>query len=47
MISLNLQVNIAEQKAAKLRRENTDLVARWMARMGEEADAMNNASNFS
>lgn len=45
--ALNLQVNMAEQKAAKLERENKELVERWMARMGQEADAMNDASKFS
>jgi len=37
---------MAEQLAEKLKRENKELVDRWMARMGEEADAMNNASKF-
>lgn len=45
--ALNLQVNMAEQKATKLERENKELVERWMARMGQEADAMNDASKFS
>lgn len=45
-ISLNLQINVAEQKAAKLQKENKDLIDRWMARMGQEADALNRASNF-
>jgi len=38
---------MAEQESEKLKRENKELVDRWMARMGEEADAMNNASKFS
>lgn len=37
---------MAEDQAHKLRKENEDLVERWMARMGEEADAMNEASKF-
>jgi hypothetical protein len=45
--ALNLQMNMAEQKAARLEHENRELVDRWMARMGQEADAMNNASKFS
>lgn len=45
--ALNLQMNMAEQKAARLERENRELVDRWMARMGQEADAMNDASKFS
>jgi hypothetical protein len=47
MISLNLQLNMAEQRSKKLQKENKDLVDRWMARMGQEADAMNEASRFS
>ncbi|KAJ5098478.1 hypothetical protein N7532_005479 [Penicillium argentinense] len=47
MASLNLQLNMAEQRSTKLQRENQELVDRWMARMGREADAMNNASKFS
>ncbi|KAJ6119697.1 Autophagy-related protein 16 [Penicillium sp. IBT 18751x] len=44
--TLNLQLNMADEKTSKLQRENQDLVDRWMARMGQEADAMNNASRF-
>lgn len=47
MLSLNLQLNMAEQRSKKLERDNKDLVDRWMARMGQEADALNNASKFS
>lgn len=47
MISLNLQVNVSERKAKELKQENKDLVDRWMARMGQEAEAMNEASRFS
>jgi hypothetical protein len=46
-VALNLQLHMAEQESEKLKRENKELVDRWMARMGEEADAMNNASKFS
>ncbi|KAL5347689.1 autophagy protein 16, interacts with Atg12p-Atg5p [Pseudogymnoascus australis] len=45
-MSLDLQLNMAEQQTARLRRENKDLIDRWMARMGQEADAMNEASKF-
>ncbi|KAJ5227030.1 Autophagy-related protein 16 [Penicillium citrinum] len=45
--ALTLQVNMAERKAKKLGEENDDLVNRWMKRMGQEADAMNDASKFS
>ncbi|KAL3417746.1 Autophagy protein 16 [Phlyctema vagabunda] len=43
MISLNLQCNMADQRSKKLEKENKELIDRWMARMGEEADAMNQA----
>lgn len=46
-VSLTLQLNMAEERSRKLERENQELVDRWMARMGQEADAMNNASRFS
>ncbi|KAL5364152.1 putative autophagy protein Apg16 [Aspergillus floccosus] len=45
--SLYLQLNMAEEKSNKYQRENQELVDRWMARMGEEAEAMNKASRFS
>ncbi|KAJ5309927.1 uncharacterized protein N7443_002388 [Penicillium atrosanguineum] len=44
--TLNLQLNMADEKTSKLQRENQELVDRWMARMGLEADAMNDASKF-
>jgi hypothetical protein len=47
MVSLNIQLNMSEQRSAKLQKENKDLIDRWMARMGQEADAMNDASKFS
>ncbi|KAI9794744.1 MAG: hypothetical protein M1835_006375 [Candelina submexicana] len=47
MVSLSLQLNMAEERSAKLQRENEDLIARWMKRMEKEADAMNDASRFS
>ncbi|KAJ6102583.1 hypothetical protein N7486_005010 [Penicillium sp. IBT 16267x] len=47
MATLNLQLNMADQKSNKLQHENQELVDRWMARMGQEADAMNDASKFS
>ncbi|KAL8882203.1 MAG: hypothetical protein Q9198_000758 [Flavoplaca austrocitrina] len=45
-VSLTLQLNMAEDQVQKLTKENEDLVARWMARMGKEANAMNEASKF-
>ncbi|KAK2737561.1 hypothetical protein FQN57_007496 [Myotisia sp. PD_48] len=47
LVSLNLQFNMAEERSAKLARENKELVDRWMARVGQEAEAMNRASKFS
>lgn len=47
LVSLNLQFNMAEDRAKRLEAENKELVDRWMARMGQEADAMNKASKFS
>ncbi|KAJ6144489.1 hypothetical protein N7470_008384 [Penicillium chermesinum] len=47
MATLNLQLNMADEKSSKLQRENQELVDRWMARMSIEADAMNDASKFS
>ncbi|KAL1953077.1 hypothetical protein VTO42DRAFT_3615 [Malbranchea cinnamomea] len=47
LVSINLQFNMAEDRAKKLEKENKELVDRWMARMGQEADAMNIASKFS
>jgi len=47
LASLNLQLNMSEEKSARLQKENQELIDRWMARMGREAEAMNNASKFS
>jgi hypothetical protein len=46
MVSLNLQLNMAEQKAERLEAENRELVRRWMEKMGEEADRMNEESKW-
>lgn len=46
-LSLTLQLNLSEEKSNKLQAENKQLVDRWMARVGEEAEAMNEASKFS
>jgi hypothetical protein len=46
MISQNLQLNMAEDKLAKVQAENKDLIKRWMEKMGEEADEMNQQSNW-
>lgn len=47
MVSLNLQLNMAEQRSKKLEEDNAHLVKRWMAQKSQEADDMNNASKFS
>jgi chromosome segregation ATPase len=46
MVTLNLQLNIAEEQKEMLKKENKELVDRWMARKAEEADAMNDESKF-
>jgi len=38
---------MAEERSNKVARENDSLVERWMKRMGQEADAMNDESKFS
>ncbi|KIW11994.1 hypothetical protein PV08_09268 [Exophiala spinifera] len=45
-VTLNLQLNMAEERSDTLRRENKELVDRWMARMGKEADRMNEENRF-
>jgi hypothetical protein len=44
MITLNLHVNLAEQERDRVKKENKELVDRWMKRMAQEADAMNLAN---
>jgi hypothetical protein len=45
-VAQGLQLNIAEEKAERLEKENKDLVERWMKRMGEEADRVNRDSSW-
>ncbi|EXJ84483.1 hypothetical protein A1O3_05151 [Capronia epimyces CBS 606.96] len=45
-VTLNLQLNMAEEHSEKLKIENRELVDRWMARMGKEADKMNEDNKF-
>jgi len=47
VMSQDLQLNMADERARKLQKDNKELIDRWMARMGQEADAMNEASKFS
>lgn len=44
MITLNLQMSLAEKERDKVKKENKELVDRWMKRMAQEADAMNLAN---
>ncbi|KAH7192664.1 autophagy-related protein 16 [Fusarium flagelliforme] len=44
MIALNLQVSMAEKERDKVKKENKELIDRWMKRMAQEADAMNLAN---
>ncbi|KAH7419011.1 autophagy-related protein 16 [Cadophora sp. MPI-SDFR-AT-0126] len=43
VISLNLQLNMSEQKVKDLKAENKELIDRWMASKGREAEEMNRA----
>lgn len=44
--TLNLQLNVAERDAVQLKKENKELIDRWMKRMGKEADKMNEEGKF-
>lgn len=44
LLTYQLSLNVLEDKNAKLEADNAELVARWMAKMGQVADDMNNAS---
>jgi hypothetical protein len=45
-VTLNLQLNMVEEHSEKLKKENKELVDRWMTRMGKEADKMNEDNKF-
>ena len=45
-VSLTLQLNMADDRVRKVEGENKELVERWMKRMGEEAEEMNEKSKF-
>lgn len=38
---------MADEQSNRLQRENQELVDRWMARKGKEAEAMNDTSKYS
>ncbi len=44
LIALNLQLNVAEKQRAEVQAENKELIARWMQRKTQEAEAMNMAN---
>lgn len=46
MISLTLEVNMAEERASRLQQENKELVDRWMKEMGDRADTQNKESGW-
>lgn len=46
MVAQGLQLNLAEDRSAKLEKENRELVDRWMKRMGEEAERVNRDSKW-
>jgi chromosome segregation ATPase len=46
MISMNLEVEMAEQRAEQLRKDNEELVERWMREMGNRADNKNKESGW-
>lgn len=46
MAGLELELNMSEQKAERLKGENEELVRRWMERMGVEAERMNVESRW-
>lgn len=45
-LALNLQLNMAEEQMATVRRENEELLKRWKARVNQEVEDMNKASRF-
>jgi chromosome segregation ATPase len=46
LVSINLQFNLSEQRNTQLETENKELVDRWMKKMREEADDMNEQSKW-
>lgn len=44
VLTLELQLNVAEQQKAKIAAENKQLIERWMRRARQEADDMNAAN---
>ncbi|EME85733.1 uncharacterized protein MYCFIDRAFT_64921 [Pseudocercospora fijiensis CIRAD86] len=46
MVSLQLQLNLAERRREEVEVENRELVERWMKRMGEEVERVNRGSGW-
>lgn len=46
MVALNLQLNVAEQNAERLKKENEELTRRWVDKMEKEAEEMNTRSKW-
>lgn len=44
MIGLELQLSVVEKDKEKVKKENEELIDRWMKRMAKEADALNLAN---
>ena len=47
VVTLNMQLNVADEKGEKLRMENQELVDRWMESKRKEAEKMNEGSRYS
>lgn len=45
-VTLNLQLNMVEERSEALKKENAELVSRWMERVGREAERMNEEGKF-
>lgn len=43
---LEISVNAYEDRALKLEKENASLVDRWMKKVAQEAETMNDANEF-
>jgi hypothetical protein len=46
MLALNMELNMVIQREEEVREDNKELLDRWMALKGREADEMNRASQW-
>jgi autophagy-related protein 16 len=46
LAALQLEILTTEEKSKKLTAENAQLLERWMSKMNEEAEKMNEATQF-